>query len=148
MKFALCFIETKMERNLSLKDKGNRLSSKAVQKLLMGIDADDRRELQSRRGRIAFTLALIFRDEGFSKEGTLKALVWWDKRNKRPLRKPEKAFKRIIDYIYSPSASDEKASWHWVEILSGEKVEERLKPLFSDLRPGELKRLRKKGVQQ
>ena len=123
--------------------KGSRLSSKAVQKLLEGIDIDDPRELQRRRSRTAFTLALIFRDGKLSKEEALKALVWWDKRNKRPLRKPEKAFRRIIDYIYSPSASDEKASWHWIEILSGEKVEEEFKPLFSDLRPGELKRLRK-----
>ncbi|MCL0091299.1 hypothetical protein M1N57_00265 [Dehalococcoidales bacterium] len=128
--------------------KGNYLSSKAVQKLLAGIDIDDPRELQRRRNRIAFTLALIFRDGKLSKEEALKALVWWDKRNKRPLRKPEKAFRRIIDYIYSPSASDEKASWHWIEILSGEKVEEKFKPLFSDLKPGELKRLRKKRAQR
>jgi len=32
-----------------------------------------------------------------------------------------------------------------VELLSGEKVEDELKPLFSDLKPGELKEKAKSG---
>jgi len=109
--------------------------SKAVEKLLEGVkDPND----IWRRDRTAFTLALIFRDMGFSKEQALEALKWWNKKNAKPL-KGEKGFRSDLNYIYSEKGKREKASWHWVELLSGEKVEDELKHLFSDLKPGELK---------
>jgi hypothetical protein len=45
----------------------------------------------------------------------------------------------VLDYIYSGERKKEKAWWHRVEMLSGEKVEEQLKPLFSELEIGGLK---------
>jgi len=114
----------------------SRLSSKAVQKLLMGVEEPN--DL-FRRNHAAFTLALILRDEGWEKEKVLDFLKWWNKKNAKPFKKG-KYFKRITEYLFSEEGKKEKASWHWVELLSGEKVEDEFKPLFSELKPGELKK--------
>jgi len=115
--------------------------SKAVEKLLEGVK--DPNDLW-RRNHTAFTLALIFRDMGLSKEEAHKALKWWNKKNAKRFRR-DRFFRSTLDYIYSEEGKKEKASWHWVELLSGEKVEDELKPLFSDLKPGELKEKAKSG---
>jgi len=115
--------------------------SKAVEKLLEGVqDPDD----IWRRNQTAFTLALVFRDAGFSGEQALEALKWWNRKNAKAFKR-DKFFWSSVDYIYSEEGKKEKASWHWIELLSGEKVEEEVKHHFSDVKPGELKERAKTG---
>jgi len=115
--------------------------SKAVEKLLEGVQ--DPHDIW-RRDYTAFTLALVFRDAGLSQEQALEALRWWNRKNAKPFKR-DKSFRSSLDYIYSEKGKKERASWHWVELLSGEKVEDELKHHFSNLKPGELKERAKTG---
>ncbi len=105
--------------------KGILISSSAVKKLLYEVD-------WIWAGAAAYSLALILRVEGWSKDEALEVLVNWNKENHTPLQ--EKAVRRAVGNAYR--RTQDIPSAQWIELMAGVPVEEHLKVYLGDLPPG------------
>lgn len=90
------------------------------------------------RGHILFTLALVLRDAGVPRSAAAHILKGWYEKHFPP--RPPRVVGLTVGQAYARPW--EKASWQWIERLSGIPISDDEKRFFSDLEPGAFRRIR------
>ncbi|AOZ94940.1 primase C-terminal domain-containing protein [Paenibacillus crassostreae] len=100
----------------SLQSNQGLLSHSAVQKLLTGAEI-------GKRDNTAYTLALVFKAEGYDKEAAEGELQLWNTRLENPL--PQKTISQKVQSAFKAGAPVAPTS-EWIEYLSGESFSYRI----------------------